>query len=264
MKKYLYILFVLAFLLSSSVIPGYAAGEYVRLTDEADVLTDSEEAEILAKLDQLSDRHQVDIVIFTTPSMGAYSAEEFTDNLFEDRGYGMGTDRSCILLMVSMESGDWHITTAGYGITALTDVGIEYIGEQIVLLMSEDKFAEAFLEYASICDRFIDMARSGNPFDVDDLPKKPFPAVRNFVICLLVGMVGAGIITGKHKAKLITVRAQAAAKDYTKPGSMNVTGSREFFLYKTITRHEKSDNSGSSSTHTTKSGTKVGGGGGKF
>ena len=264
MRKFLYILFVLAFLLSSSVLPGYAAGEYARLTDEADVLTDSEEAEILAKLDQLSDRHQVDIVICTVPSVGEYSAEEYTDNLFEDRFYGMGDKRSCALLMVSTGDSVWHITTAGYGITALTDVGIEYIGEQIVPLMSEGKFGDAFLEYASLCDRFIDMARSGNPFDADDLPQKPFPAVRNFVICLLIGLVGAGIITGKHKAKLITVRAQAAAKNYTKPGSMDVTGSRDFFLYKTITRHEKSDNSDSSSTHTTKSGTKVGGGGGKF
>ena len=82
MRKFLYILFVLAFLLSSSVLPGYAAGEYARLTDEADVLTDSEEAEILAKLDQLSDRHLVDIVICTVPSVGEYSAEEYTDNLF--------------------------------------------------------------------------------------------------------------------------------------------------------------------------------------
>ena len=163
-----------------------------------------------------------------------------------------------------MEYSDWHITTAGYGITAFTDVGIDYIGEQITPMMSDGDFADAFLEYASICDRFIEMARNGNPFDADDLPMEPFPAVRNFIICLLIGAIAAGIMTGKKKAQLITVRRQTAAKNYTKEGSLKIDESKDLFLYKTVTRRERADNSGSSSTHTTKSGTTVGGGGGKF
>ena len=40
------------FLLVSAAVPVYADTLYPRLTDEADVLTDSEEAEILEKLDK--------------------------------------------------------------------------------------------------------------------------------------------------------------------------------------------------------------------
>ena len=264
MKKYLYIMIAVALLFVSAAVPVYADTLYPRLTDEADVLTDAEEAELLEKLDRISSDKQVDIVICTVLSVGEYSAMEYTDNLFEDRFYGMGNDRSCILLLISMEYGDWHITTAGYGITALTDVGIDYIGERITPMMSDGNFAEAFLEYASLCERFIDMARSGNPFDADDLPKEPFPAVQNFIICLVIGTIAAWIITGKKKAQLITVRKQTAAKNYTKEGSLKIDESKDLFLYKTVTRSERSDNSGSSSTHTTKSGTTVGGGGGKF
>lgn len=264
MKKYVYILLVIIFLLTSAATPINANAQYPRLTDEADVLTDTEEAGILAKLDEISETCQVDIVICTVLSIGGYSAEEFADNLFEDRIYGIGEDRSCLLLMISTENSDWHITTAGYGITAMTDVGIDYVGEQIVPLMSDGKFAEAFLEYALQCERLIGMARGGNPFDADDLPKEPFPVVRNFIICLIIGMIASAIVTGKHKAKLISVRKQTAAKNYTKEGSLTVTGSRDFFLYRTVTKTKKSENSGSSSTHTTKRGTTVGGGGGKF
>lgn len=264
MKKYLYIWFALVFLLVSTVIPCQAAGEYPRLTDEADLLTESEEAEILGALDRLSEQQQVDVVICTVLSLEGETAQVFTDNLFEDRFYGMGSNRSCILLMISTEESDWYITTAGYGITALTDVGIEYIGEQIVPLMSQGDFAGAFREYISLCDRFIGMARSGNPFDADDLPKKPFPAVRNCIICLLIGLIASGIVTGKHKAKLITVRKRMEAKDYVKAGSMKVTEAGDMFLYKTVTKSKKEESSGSSSTHKTNSGTTVGGGGGKF
>ena len=263
MKKYLYIMLAILLLVSAS-ISVYADTMYPRLMDEADVLTDAEEAEILEKLDKISADKQVEIVICTVPSVGDYSAMEYADNLFEERFYGLGSDRNCVLLLISMEYSDWHITTAGYGITAFTDVGIDYIGEQITPMMSDGDFADAFLEYASICDRFIEMARNGNPFDADDLPMEPFPAVRNFIICLLIGAIAAGIMTGKKKAQLITVRRQTAAKNYTKEGSLKIDESKDLFLYKTVTRRERADNSGSSSTHTTKSGTTVGGGGGKF
>ena len=264
MKKYLYIMLAVVFLLVSAAAPIYADALYPRLTDEADVLTDAEEAEILERLDGISSDKQVDIVICTVPSVGEFSAMEYADNLFEERFYGMGDDRSCILLMVSMEYSDWHITTVGYGITAVSDVGIDYIGDEITPMMSNGNFADAFLEYASICDRFIDMARSGNPFDADDLPRKPFPVVRNFIICLVIGTIAAWIMTAKKKAQLITVRKQTAAKEYTRDGSLKIDESKDLFLYKTVARSEKSDSSSSSSTHTTGSGTTVGGGGGKF
>ena len=107
------------------------------------------------------------------------------------------------------------------------------------------------------------MARSGNPFDTDDLPKKQFPAVRNLIICLIIGMIGAWVITGKKKAQLTSVKRQTAAKNYTKNDSLKIYESKDIFLYKTISKTEKSGNF-SSSTHKTKSGTTVGGGGGKF
>ena len=264
MEKYLYIIITIVLLLTFSALPIFAESSYPRLSDEADILTDAEETEIIATLDRISIDQTVDIVICTVSDMGEFSAVEYTDKLFDERFYGMGSDRSCILLMVSMEYGDWHITTAGYGITALTDVGIEYVGEQIVPMMSDGNFADAFLEYASICDRFIDMTRSGNPFDADDLLKESFHALRNLIICLIIGIVSAWIITGKKKSQLITVKRQTAAKNYTKDDSLKIYESKDVFLYKTVSKTQKTDSSEASTTHTTKSGTTVGGGGGKF
>lgn len=52
-----------------------------------------------------------------------------------------------------------------------------------------------------------------------------------------------------------------------KAGSMNITESRDMFLYNTVTRTAKpkdNDSGGGSSTHTSSSGSTHGGGGGKF
>ena len=264
MKKYgiLWITVVLSLVLCISV----SAENYApRLWDDADILTESEESILISQLDEISERQMVDIVVHTVWSIGEYSAQDAADNIFENYRYGMGEDRNCILLLVSMEYHDWHITTAGYGITAVTDAGIAYIEENMVPYLSDGEYIEAFSAYADICDTFITMAKSGNPFDADDLPKEPFPVLRNLIVCLVIGIIAGWIVVSKMKAELITVRHQTGAAVYTRQGSMNVTGSKDIFLYRTVSKTEKSDsNSAKSGTHKTSSGTTVGGGGGKF
>jgi uncharacterized protein len=70
------------------------------------------------------------------------------------------------------------------------------------------------------------------------------------------------------KSKLKTVRYKAEANSYVRPGSMNITVSRDLFLYRTVAVSPKpksnSDSDGGSSTHTSSSGSTHGGGGGSF
>lgn len=263
MKRYMILTFALLLCLLTCVSVS-ASGTAPRLVDEADILSDTEENTLLTKLDAISLKQETDIVVYTVSSIGEESAMDSADNIFEYYSYGMGEDRNCILLFISMEERDWHITTAGYGITAVTDAGLEYMAEQFVAYLTDGDYLTAFTTYADTCDDFIDRARAGDPFDTDDLPKKPFPAVRNLIICLVIGIVAAWIFVSKEKAKLTSVRQKLAAKDYTKPGSLNVTESKDFFLYRTVNRTEKAESSSGSTTHKTASGTTVGGGGGKF
>ena len=99
------------------------------------------------------------------------------------------------------------------------------------------------------------------------MPKQPFNIARNLLIALIVGFVIALIATGVMKGKLKTVRFQSAASNYVKANSMNVTESRDMFLYTHVDRRAKpkdTDSSSGSSTHTSSSGSTHGGGGGKF
>lgn len=164
-----------------------------------------------------------------------------------------------------MEDRDWYVSTCGYGITAFTDAGIEYIGEQIKSDLSDGKYASAFDSYAELCDDFITQARTDKPYDNGNLPSKPLSLIW-IPIAIVIGFVLAKIIVGSMKSKLKTVREQAAANSYVRSNSMNITDNRDMFLYNTITRtaRPKNDSSSGSSTHTSSSGTTHGGGGGKF
>ena len=86
------------------------------------------------------------------------------------------------------------------------------------------------------------------------------------MISLGVGVVLSLIIVGRMKAQLKTVRFQSAAGSYVKDDSLDITESRDMFLYETTskTAKEKKSSSGGNSTHTSSSGRTHGGGGSKF
>lgn len=239
---------------------------YVRFVDVAGLLTEDEAIALNERLDEISIRQSVDVTIMTNDTMDGESAMDYADYAYEFFEFGYGENRDGLMLLVSMEEGEWWITTCGYGITAFTDYGIQYIGEAIQPYLSEGDFVTAFDTYATLCDSFITQARTGHPFDIDQKPDEPLSALW-IPASLLIGFILAKIIVGKMKGKLKTVRAQKAANSYMKKDSMQITESRDLFLYHTVTRTAKANSGssgGGSSTHRSASGTSHGGGGGKF
>ncbi len=253
----------------SAVFPASAGGNLPRLVDEANLLTAAEEETLLEKLDEISERQQVDIVVVTVDSLGGVSPMAFADDFYDFYGYGFGSEKDGILLLISMEERDWYISTAGYGITAVTDAGWEYIAERFTEDLSEGDYAGAFTIFAGQCDDFITQARTGEPYDVGNLPKKPFGFGLHFAVTFGAGFVIALIVTGDMAGQLKTVGSKRAADNYVKPGSMQLTKRSDLFLYHRVSRRARptgsgSRSSGGSSTHRSSSGRRHGGGGGKF
>ena len=266
-KRILTVLFALL-LCMVVVIPTFAASDLPRLVDNADLLSAGEESALLAKLNDISERQRADIVVVTVDTLDGKTPMDYADDFYDDKGYGYGADKDGVLLLVSMEDRDWWMSTTGYGITAITDAGIEYISDAFLSDLSDGDYADAFTTYAELCDEFFTQAKSGQPYDIGHMPKQPFNIALNLFIALIVGFVIALIATGVMKGKLKTVRFQSAANNYVKANSMNVTESRDLYLYTHIDRRvrpkETSGSSGGSSTHTSSSGSTHGGGGGKF
>lgn len=241
------------------------ADEYYRLNDLADILSESEEQALLAKLDEISVRQKMDVTVVTVDNLDGYDdVTKCADDVYEDCNYGYGSNKDGLLLLISMEDHDWTISTCGYGITAFTDSGIEYIGKKMKTDLSDGNYAAAFDTYANLCDEFITQARNGKPYDTGNLPREPL-GIMWIPISIATGVVLALLIVGGMKGKLKTVHSQVAANNYMKKDSLTVSESSDRFLYRTVTRSEKKkDNDSGSSTHTSSSGTTHGGGGGKF
>lgn len=190
MRKVWMIAIILLLCMSIS-IPTFATPPIPRLVDQANLLSASEETELLQKLDTISTEQGMDVVVVTTDSLDGKTPADYADDFYDDNGYS----EDGILLLVSMEDRDWWITTSGYGITAFTDVGLEYVGEQFLPSLSNGQYAEAFGIYADTCDEFISQAKTGDSYDAHNLPTEGDGIVEETVHQSgLFGIAGIGMM----------------------------------------------------------------------
>ena len=259
MKKFgiLCVCLLLALALSLNV---YASGSPARLTDQADLLTASEEKLLAGELDRISDTYGVDVVIVTIPELYGTSVTAYADDYYDTQGFGPDG----ILLLVSIGDREWAISTAGSCISTFTDAGLGYMEDQFLPDLSDGQYGDAFLTYVQLCGEFLDQAEGGRPFDVQNLPKASFGLGKHLLIALAIGFVVALIVTGIMKGKLKTVGFRSAGY-YVKDGSMKLTESRDLYLYSHVSRRKREkSSSGGSSTHVSSSGRSHGGRSGRF
>ena len=236
---------VLALTLLVVLTISVSAARLPRLVDAADLLRADQEADLLARLDQVSEQLQADVVIVTMDSCGGHSPDAVIEAFYDEYGYGYGTNRDGVVLLLSMAERDWRILSNGFAADAITPSEIDEIGDHIVEELSAGEYYEAFLEFASLCVYEIDGERNGFPFDFG----------MSLLISVVIGFAVAFIATGIMRSKLRSVRSQTGAREYTVPGSMQLTRSNDLFLYRTLNRRHKPQQ--------TSSGSRGGGGGGR-
>ena len=225
----------LALLLCVMLTVSVSAAQMPRLVDAADLLTDSQESELLERLDAVSAELQTDVVIVTMESCGGYSADQVAEAYYDQYEFGYGDNRDGVLLLLSMAERDWRILCNGFAADAITPGERDAIGEHM----------EAFMEFSSLCVYEIEGERNGFPFDFG----------LSLGVSVVIGVVTALIATGIMRSKLKSVRSRTGAREYTKPGSMQLTRSSDLFLYRTVNRRRKPQQSSS--------GSRGGGGGGR-
>lgn len=209
-------------------VEGGFADLYYRMNDSAGVLTEDEDNELEDALEELSLRQSFDVTIATVESLesvGYDSMEAYADDLYDYCQFGYGPDMDGVLLLVSVGDRKWHISTCGYGITAFTDAGIQYLGEQMKPFMAEGDYAGAFRTFVQWSDTYIDAARAGRPYDVKTLPRDPLSPMY-LVLAVGIGLALAWVVVHVMKSQLRSVAFQENAASYVREGSMKLTNQR--------------------------------------
>lgn len=239
-----------------------SADGYARLVDAAGLLDEYGSERVGSVLDEISERRCMDVAIATVMNTGGTDVHTFADEFYEERDYGYGSEHDGVILLISMDTRDYYISTEGYGLTVFTGDALDYVGESIVPYLSSGDYEQAFLIFAECTDELIGLALEGEPYHAEN---EPLSSAWIF-ICLLIGAVVAGIVVLVMVGSLKSSRPRRTADSYIKKGSFGITESRDLFLYRTLRKTPKPQNNSSNGNgaHRSSSGRVHGGGGGKF
>ena len=279
---------ILSLLMCVCVLSFSVSAQNPNIADNADLLTTQEELLLETTTDVIRDDYDFDVVILTVSSTQGEAVEAFADDYYDYNGYGVDSQRSGVLFLVSMEDRDWFISTRGRGIDLISDGEIDYIEQEIIPYLSEGDYAVCFSEFLSVCKEILELDAdseefsdyygydtendyffAGNSYDDGYSNPKSFNFFKNALIAFAVGFIIALIVVLNMKSKLKPGRAKSGAADYVVAGSMNLTHSHERFLYRHVTRTPRQQNnsngrSGGGGVRVGSSGASHGGRGGKF
>jgi uncharacterized protein len=238
MKKIISLLLVLM-LCASLAITAYAAeADESFIIDNADLLADYEESSLNKKLAEISEAYQAQIVVMTVDYLDGKDIDTYLESTYDTQGFGYGQDHDGVLLLVCMQTREWRILSNGFAGEAIKPDTIDKMGEAFVSDLSDGFYAKAFKAFADECEYYLNGYLNGFPFETG----------KALLISLGVGILLAMGITKGWKKQLKSVQKKSKANAYVINGSMNVTQSGDYFMYRNVdkTKREKSSSSSSS------------------
>ena len=222
---------------------GEPAEDNLLVWDEAELLNETEVAQLNSKLESISKKYKAEIRVVTLSSMDGGDIDEFLEYLYDESGFGYGENHDGVLLVVCMDPREYRILSNGFAGEAITSDDIDAIGEAFESDLPGGNYADAFDTFADKCEYYLDGHINGFPFNTG----------KNLLICLGIGLVVALIVTGIWKNQLKSVRKQSAANAYVKAGTMQITQSGDFFMYRNVTKTQKQSSSSSGSSGSSRS-----------
>ena len=235
MKRFLALFLALLLL----AVPAFASGNLVQ--DDSDLLADHEVESLEAIYSEYPQTHGFTPMLVTVDSFGGLSAEEFAGKYYDV----MGCPDDGILLLVSLQEGQWYILTNGECYERISDWDAEQIGEELVPVIQSGSYYGAFLKFPQLA---AEVFEANEPTREDDhiahvepaAPRKAYG--KTIAICMVVGLLIGLIAVGIMASRMKSVRMRSSASDYIRPGSMHLTNSRDIFLYSHVTRTPRPKN----------------------
>ncbi len=259
MKKTISAIFT-ALILITSTASVFAIFNNFTVVDKAGYLTENQLAELSKQLDDVRQKYNFDVAVYIEEVMSGADAESTADDLYDYTVYGYGENSDGIMLYIAADEREYHFTVHGSGETIFNDNGLAYLESKTVPSLQEDDYYTATKLYGEYCEELLEMAAQGEPYNEKNLS---IGYVCTVVGCaLILPLLLAHLMTKKKLKQMKTAVENNYAANYMKPGSMNLSMSRDIFLYSTVTKTEKAkSNSGG---HTSSSGEHHGGKGGSF
>lgn len=259
------VFFKQVFLLASLLILVMTAGVFLSplkaeaapplLVDEQDLLTSAQEAELLEKLEKVSDKTETDVIIYIPHSLNGQDVAQFSYDYVAMNTYGRGDTLSAVVLVICRDGNYIDYSIAGTGAAQKKLFGSDDkagdIEEKVISRLRDYKEAGFTGDGIYLaCMRYVE----GVEHDMQGFFARLGGVIKEFNFALLfVGFLIAFIISWIYmriqRGKLISIRSQNTANAYI-DGGVQLRISQDRFINQTMSRtkiqKERSSGGGSS------------------
>lgn len=257
-----------------------------QVIDPEDQIKPLTEQQIIAVIEEIEKKHQVDIVVLVTKntpydsSDSLYKVAGFADDYYDAGGYGMGPDFSGMLYLIDLRNRVQYISTGGVMMQYISDSREQKIFDAAELYLRRNDWGNAALCAVRKVSELMAKGRERGVFLYDEVTGQRLSGYYNplegFEVLLAVGggvlvaFIVCGTVTGSYGLKGSTYKYDLASKS-----ACTMTRDDEQFLRESVSRMARSSGSsgyggggggrsGGSGVHRSSSGRSHGGGGRRF
>lgn len=233
------------------------------IVDMANILSLEQINLLEQKIAKIINDYQMDVVILTTYLNNGKSMMDLADDYYDENDYGIDLAKDGLILVLSLQSNEWYISTTGKAINVFSDWGIEYLGKVMKPSLADKNFYQGFEDFISYIEKFSIQAETGKPYDrynQGDLPnldgdeavsndqgvsdqeikqKEPLDPIKRIFGSVGIGLIIGLIVSGIRLGKLKTKKAVKNANEYVKENSFKLTKSNDLYLYQTVTKKRR-------------------------
>lgn len=238
MKRFLSILTAVLLLALLAVPVSAAETPEHCVYDVAELLTDEEYWTLEDYAQEVSTVQQCAVYFVTVEDYRDYGTGTIYDvsmDIFEGNGFGMGEKRDGVLLLLSMADRDYYLLAHGFGDTALTDYGKDYISEEFLDNFGDNDWYGGCMDYLTYTDALLSQARAGNIYDRGS----SITGGQLWLWSLILGAGIAAVVCLLQRAMMRKkVRMQTDALGYLEGGKADITRRSDRYTHTTEIRRE--------------------------
>ena len=229
--------------------------------DGAGILTDREIERLDKKARAMSEAHGLGIYVLTVSDYTdwGWSIEDASEAIFYEYNLGVGDERNCISLILSMEDRSYDLDAYGYGNTAFTDYGKQELAKVFLDDFKNNDWYAGFSDYIAECGKYLTAAEEGSPVDnyyAEDTDDKSFlQAILDSLLKALggaapIGLIISGLKISSEKKKMNNIATATEANKYVSEDGVDFKVKNDIFKYTTThTRIIQTDTTGRGGGH---------------
>lgn len=224
-SKWLLAFCILLFFIGIGGLTASAAVDQ-RIYDNADLLSESEIAELEAVAEEHSRKHGTDFLFLTTADEQSLYIQDamgdFYDTWAEENG-----QENAVLLSMNIATRDVYLAGFGTAETTLDNQRVNLVLDRIIPEMQRGDYAGAFHETVNTSSRYMEFRPGVNPENIF------FKTWFQLMLALLLGGVIVGSMVYNSGGRVTT-----SASTYFDGNNTRVTGKLDQFRNKTVSRRK--------------------------